>query len=81
MNEILKQNRFRVEGMDCASCATKIDTAVRRVSGVEDVSVSVTTGMMTVRHDGSSDLESVAKRSVVLAMASNHWLTKSACQA
>ena len=62
MNEILKQNRFRVEGMDCASCATKIDTAVRRVSGVEDVSVSVTTGMMTVRHDGSSDLESVAKK-------------------
>ncbi|MDH7790346.1 heavy metal translocating P-type ATPase [Ochrobactrum sp. AN78] len=62
MNEILKQNRFRVEGMDCASCATKIDTAVRRVAGVEDVSVSVTTGMMTVRHDGSSDLESVAKK-------------------
>lgn len=62
MNEILKQNRFRVEGMDCASCATKIDTAVRRVAGVEDVSVSVTTGMMTVRHDGSSDLEMVAKK-------------------
>ncbi|PQZ48861.1 heavy metal translocating P-type ATPase [Ochrobactrum sp. MYb15] len=62
MNEVLKQNRFRVEGMDCASCATKIDTAVRRVAGVEDVSVSVTTGMMTVRHDGSSDLESVAKK-------------------
>jgi Zn2+/Cd2+-exporting ATPase len=62
MNEILKQNRFRVEGMDCASCASKIDTAVRRVAGVKDVSVSVTTGMMTVRHDGSSDLESVAKK-------------------
>lgn len=62
MNEVLKQNRFRVEGMDCASCATKIDTAVRRIAGVEDVSVSVTTGMMTVRHDGSSDLESVAKK-------------------
>ncbi|WP_455296622.1 heavy metal translocating P-type ATPase [Brucella pituitosa] len=61
MNEVLKQNRFRVEGMDCASCATKIDTAVRRIAGVEDVSVSVTTGMMTVHHDGSSDLERVAR--------------------
>lgn len=60
MNEVLKQNRFRVEGMDCASCATKIDTAVRRIAGVEDVSVSVTTGMMTVRHD-DSDLERVAR--------------------
>jgi len=31
--------RFRVEGMDCAGCASKIDTAVRRLPGVEDVSV------------------------------------------
>lgn len=23
--------RFRVEGMDCASCAAKIETAVRRI--------------------------------------------------
>ncbi|MFA6031334.1 MAG: cation transporter [Myxococcota bacterium] len=36
------QTRYRVEGMDCAACATKIDTAVRRIPGVEDVSVSVT---------------------------------------
>jgi Cd2+/Zn2+-exporting ATPase len=33
------QTRYRVEGMDCASCASKIDTAVRRMPGVEDVNV------------------------------------------
>ncbi|MBN9138734.1 MAG: heavy-metal-associated domain-containing protein, partial [Phyllobacterium sp.] len=42
------QTRFRVEGMDCASCAAKIDTAVRRLPGVADISVSVTAGTMTV---------------------------------
>lgn len=36
--------RFRVAGMDCASCATKIDRAVRTIDGVEDVSVSVVAG-------------------------------------
>ena len=57
------ETRFRVEGMDCASCATKIDTAVRRVEGVEDVSVSVTTGTMTVRHSATDGLaETVAKK-------------------
>lgn len=56
------QARYRVGGMDCASCATKIDTAVRRVPGVEDVSVSVTAGTMTVRHDGSSDLKAIEKK-------------------
>ncbi len=45
--------RFRVDGMDCASCAAKIDTALRRMPGVTDVSVSVTKGTMIVNHDGS----------------------------
>lgn len=56
------QTRYRVEGMDCASCAAKIDTAVRRMPGVEDVSVSVTAGTMTLSHDGTSDLDAIAKK-------------------
>ncbi len=56
------QTRYRVEGMDCASCATKIDTAVRRMPGVTDVSVSVTAGTMTVKHDAVSDLTAIAKK-------------------
>ncbi len=56
------ETRYRVGGMDCAACATKIDTAVRRVAGVADVSVSVMAGTMTVRHDGSSDLKAIEKK-------------------
>lgn len=56
------QTRYRVEGMDCASCAAKIDTAVRRMPGVEDVSVSVTAGTMTVRHGETGDLATIAKK-------------------
>ncbi|MGV2100573.1 heavy metal translocating P-type ATPase [Rhizobium sp. 21-4511-3d] len=56
------QAKYRVGGMDCASCASKIDTAIRRLPGVEDVSVSVTAGTMTVSHDGSSDLGAIEKR-------------------
>ncbi|WP_430257251.1 heavy metal translocating P-type ATPase [Neorhizobium sp. IRS_2294] len=56
------QTRFRVNGMDCASCANKIDTAVRQMPGVSDVSVSVTAGTMTVSHDTSSDLVAIGKK-------------------
>lgn len=56
------QTRYRVEGMDCASCASKIDTAVRRMPGVTDVSVSVTAGTITVKHDDVSDLTAIAKK-------------------
>ncbi|CAM5770410.1 ATPase [Labrys miyagiensis] len=57
-----KETRYRVEGMDCASCAAKIDTAVRRVAGVEDVAVSVSAGTMTVRHDEGQDLVLIEDR-------------------
>ncbi|MBA8903497.1 MULTISPECIES: heavy metal translocating P-type ATPase [unclassified Phyllobacterium] len=56
------QTRFRVEGMDCASCAAKIDTAVRRLPGVSDISVSVTAGTMTVKHDETADLTVLQKK-------------------
>ena len=55
------QTRYRVEGMDCAGCAAKIDTAVRRLPGVEEVSVSATAGTMTVRHNGQSDLNQLER--------------------
>ncbi|RUX92940.1 heavy metal translocating P-type ATPase, partial [Mesorhizobium sp. M7D.F.Ca.US.004.01.2.1] len=53
MTTPLRQTRFKIGGMDCASCAAKIDTAVRRLDGVDDVSVSVTGASMTVSHGGS----------------------------
>ncbi|MBM7047361.1 heavy metal translocating P-type ATPase [Rhizobium lusitanum] len=63
MTSTTQQSRYRVEGMDCASCAAKIDTAVRRLQGVEDVSVSVTAGTMTVKHQGDDTLApAIAKR-------------------
>src|SRR5260370_40178374 len=56
MTAPLTQSHYRVDGMDCPSCATKIATAARRVPGIADASVSVTAGTMTVRHGVDSDL-------------------------
>lgn len=39
----------RVEGMHCAGCVLSIEKAVGRVPGVEEVSVSLTTGDLAVR--------------------------------
>ncbi|PWC91102.1 heavy metal translocating P-type ATPase [Azospirillum sp. TSO5] len=48
-----QRTRFRVGGMDCGSCAAKIETALRRIPGVHEVRVSVPNGTMTVTHDPS----------------------------
>ncbi|RZJ46705.1 MAG: cadmium-translocating P-type ATPase [Brevundimonas sp.] len=47
------ESRYRVTGMDCAGCGRKIDTAMRRLTGVEDVSVSVQSGVLKVQHGGT----------------------------
>jgi Zn2+/Cd2+-exporting ATPase len=62
MTEAAAQTRFRIEGMDCAGCATKIDTAVRRLTGIVDVTVSATAGTMAVRHTAESDLDALQKK-------------------
>lgn len=62
MSEAATQTRYRVDGMDCAGCATKIDTVVRRMPGVADVAVSVTAGTMTVQHGEGSDLGAIERK-------------------
>jgi Cd2+/Zn2+-exporting ATPase len=64
MAEAATSTRYRVEGMDCPSCATRITNAVRRVPGVEDVSVSVTAGTMTVRHGPVAGIGEAVMRQV-----------------
>lgn len=62
MDARFETTRFRVEGMDCAGCATKVDTAARRVIGVEDVSVSVINRSMTVKHAPGADLAEISAK-------------------
>lgn len=60
------QTRYRVDGMDCAGCAAKIDTAVRRMPGVADMAVSVAAKTLTVHHDETSDLGALEKKVIGL---------------
>ena len=48
--------RYRVTGMDCASCAAKIEKAAR-TAGADEVRVSTATQIMSVRPGKSSFLE------------------------
>lgn len=61
MTETTTQTRYRVEGMDCAGCAAKINTAIRRLPGVEEVSVSATAGTLMVHHSAEGDLARIER--------------------
>ena len=52
--------RLRVSGMDCASCAAKVENAVRRLPAIEEIQVSVATETLTVRHGPGTDARAIA---------------------
>ncbi|GGE16366.1 ATPase [Aureimonas endophytica] len=62
MSTVANESRFRVTGMDCAACGNKVDTAIRRLPGVEDVAVSVSTGAVKVRHADGFDVAAVTRQ-------------------
>ena len=45
--------QMRVDGMDCGACALKIETAVKRLPGVSDISVNFATGALVLTHDAA----------------------------
>ncbi len=45
------KKRFDLEDLDCANCAAKMENAIRRIDGVQDVTVSFMTQKLTVEAD------------------------------
>lgn len=44
---------FNVEGMTCNSCVRHVDSALRKLEGVQDVRVSLEEKKVTVKHDST----------------------------
>ncbi len=53
--------RYHVQGMDCGSCARKIETALTRVPGVSDIAISTTTEILRLRAAEAGTGEQVEK--------------------
>lgn len=52
---------YRLEGLDCANCAAKIEAAVSKIDGVEKASVSFLAQKLTIECDGSRKPQVYAK--------------------
>ncbi len=42
---------FKLEDLDCANCAAKMENAIKKLEGVKDASVSFMTQKMTIEAD------------------------------
>ena len=45
------KKKFRMEDLDCANCAAKMETLIRKIPGVRDASMNFMTLMLTLDAD------------------------------
>lgn len=45
------KKKFKLTDLDCANCAAKMETAIKKIDGVTDVTVSFLTQKMTIEAD------------------------------
>ena len=57
---------FKLEDLDCANCAAKMETAIAKVDGVESVSVNFFTQKLTLEA-AAGDFDEVLKKVVKTA--------------
>ena len=61
------KKKFKLEDLDCANCAAKMETAIKKIPGVHDASVSFMTQKMMV--DAEDDKFDAIMQEVVKACA------------
>ncbi|WP_027093258.1 heavy metal translocating P-type ATPase [Cohnella thermotolerans] len=64
---------YKIEGMDCSSCALTIENHLKSLPSVKSVSVNFSTGKMTVVHDNPVEemIKEVSKAGYKASMVSN----------
>ena len=45
------KKKFKLEDLDCANCAAKMEDAIKKISGVHDANVSFMAQKMTIEAD------------------------------
>ena len=55
---------YKLEDLDCANCAAKMETAISKIDGVTNVSVSFISQKMTIETADDRDMDAIMKQVV-----------------
>lgn len=57
---------YKLEDLDCANCAAKMENGIKKLDGVKDASVSFMTQRMVIEAEDGMDFDELMKRVVKL---------------
>lgn len=55
------KSKFKVKGLDCANCASKVEKAIEKIDGVKCVSISFMTQKMEIEYEETRKEEIIEK--------------------
>lgn len=50
---------YKLKGLDCANCATKMESKIKKIKGVENASISFITGRMIIEYNEENIEENI----------------------
>ena len=61
----MMKKKFKMQDLDCANCAAKMEEAIKKIDGVEDASVSFMTQKLTIEAE-ESRMDEIMKQVVAV---------------
>ena len=56
------KKKFKVENLDCAHCATKMEDAIKKIPGVEDAVMNFMTQKLTLEIADDADMNEILEK-------------------
>jgi len=60
-NKNFKKIKIFIEGMHCASCASNVERAVKKIKGIQSISVSIMTNKAMIEAENNVNPEEIKK--------------------
>ena len=48
-------SKFKIKGLDCASCASELERAINKIAGIKNVSINFMTEKMEIEYEIEKD--------------------------
>ena len=55
------KSKFKIQGLDCANCAARLEREIQEVDGVESVNINFMTEKMVIEYDENNGEELIKK--------------------
>ena len=54
-------SKFKVKGLDCANCASQLESAIQKIEGIKNANISFMMQRMEIEYEGNNEDDVIKK--------------------